>query len=243
MKILDRIENALENVIEGIFRRNTNTQIQPVEIGRNLLKVMENQKRVSISKNYVPNSYEIYLNPDQAQVFKSMHNTLAQELKEVLHDKARKEELSFIGDLQIVFLENSQLASNDVQVKAYYLEDKELTPVKSDGTFHTQVFTTIDQIVRQPFLVFRNNEGERMISLVETPFSIGRSKQCDFTINDTNVSRTHALLCLENDSWKIKDNGSTNGTFVNEVKVSESVLQHNDLIRIGTTELTYKEYE
>lgn len=252
MKLLDRIENALENLMEGFFRRNSNGHIQPFEIGKSLIRVMESQKRVSISKTYVPNCYEIYLHPDQAQQFKSMHNTLAQELKEVLQARASKEQLSFIGQLQFKFLEDSQLASSAVQIKAYYVEDQDLdhqadlqttTNPNSEGVFHTQVFTMVDQMVRQPFILYRNSDGEKMINLVETPFSLGRSKECDFVINDTNVSRTHAILVLEEDGWKIKDNNSTNGTYVNEVRVTETKLKHNDLIRVGNTELIYKEYE
>lgn len=243
MKLIERIENVLENLIEGMFRRKGNGQLQPVEIGKNLIRVMESQKRVSISKTYVPNSYQIYLHPSQAQRFESMRNTLAQELKEVLQARAVKEQLSFIGDLSFRFFEDPDLASTQVKVQAFYVEGQLTESIKSETPSHTQVYTAVDQIIRHPFILYRSNEGEKMINLVETPFTIGRSKQSDFVINDSNVSRTHAFLTLDDEHWQIKDNNSTNGTYVNEVKVTEVRLQHNDLIRIGTTELIYKEYE
>ena len=49
MRILDRIESLLENVIEGKNRKG-HPQIQPVQIGKKLAKTMEANRRVSIAK-------------------------------------------------------------------------------------------------------------------------------------------------------------------------------------------------
>ncbi|MGB4267071.1 MAG: FhaA domain-containing protein, partial [Limnochordia bacterium] len=62
MRILDRIESLLENVIEGKNRKG-HPQIQPVQIGKKLAKTMEANRRVSIAKTYVPNIYVIRLHP------------------------------------------------------------------------------------------------------------------------------------------------------------------------------------
>lgn len=44
MSILDRIENLMETVIEGLFRKSNKGRLQPVEIGKRLIKTMESQK-------------------------------------------------------------------------------------------------------------------------------------------------------------------------------------------------------
>ncbi len=56
--------------------------------------------------------------------------------------------------------------------------------------------------------------------------------------DDTTVSSRHATVERRRDGLWIEDEGSTNGTFVNEARVTTSrLLQSGDVIRIGRTEL------
>ncbi len=64
---------------------------------------------------------------------------------------------------------------------------------------------------------------------------IGRSTECQITINDTKVSRKHTTFFIKNRKLYVKDNGSTNGTFVNNKKIFEKKLSCGDDIRLGTT--------
>jgi hypothetical protein len=55
--------------------------------------------------------------------------------------------------------------------------------------------------------------------------------------NDTQVSRAHAVLVVDEQGMAlIEDNGSTNGTFLNNEKVSTAPLAPGDMLRIGTTQ-------
>ncbi len=69
--------------------------------------------------------------------------------------------------------------------------------------------------------------------------SIGRGYECALMIDDSYASEKHAQIRLADDgSWVIEDLLSTNGTYVNEVPVSEpTVVTDKDVIRIGRTEL------
>ena len=54
-------------------------------------------------------------------------------------------------------------------------------------------------------------------------FLIGRDKHCHVIADDKSVSTRHAqLFFTENRSWKLKDLGSTNGTFLNGKRVNKS---------------------
>ncbi|PIE41115.1 MAG: FHA domain-containing protein [Gammaproteobacteria bacterium] len=59
---------------------------------------------------------------------------------------------------------------------------------------------------------------------------LGRSEKCDLVINDEHMSRRHAELNLRDGVLRIVDLNSSNGTRVNNVKISEKVLKPGDKI-------------
>lgn len=76
-------------------------------------------------------------------------------------------------------------------------------------------------------------------SVKRTPAVVGRDASCDVVINALGISRRHAQLTFQGQWFSIQDLGSTNGTFVNGVRISGSqVLQPGDLISLGT-EVTF----
>jgi pSer/pThr/pTyr-binding forkhead associated (FHA) protein len=63
---------------------------------------------------------------------------------------------------------------------------------------------------------------------------IGRDPaQCDIVIMDPNVSRVHAWVTVKKGEVVIIDRGSTNGTYVNQVKVEDANLKSGDSIQLG----------
>lgn len=68
---------------------------------------------------------------------------------------------------------------------------------------------------------------------------IGRLPECDVLLSDTMVSRMHARISVQGDGVVVEDLHSTNGVYVNGVKVGHStVLCEGDRILIGTTEFS-----
>jgi hypothetical protein len=68
---------------------------------------------------------------------------------------------------------------------------------------------------------------------------IGRSPDCDVFLDDVTVSRRHAEITHENDSYVIRDLGSLNGTFVNRHRIETSVLSDDDEVQIGKYRMTF----
>lgn len=68
-------------------------------------------------------------------------------------------------------------------------------------------------------------------------YTIGRSDECDLTIDSTTVSRKHAVLVERRDTWWVFDLGSTNGTRVNGTRASELPIRPGDRMRVGTVDL------
>lgn len=97
----------------------------------------------------------------------------------------------------------------------------------------------------QPFLVFRDRDG-RQERLSFAPgldsVSVGRRSSSDLVLDwDDQVSRQHARFERAHDAWVIVDDGpSSNGTFVNEERVTgKRRLSDGDAVRFGTTTVTF----
>jgi pSer/pThr/pTyr-binding forkhead associated (FHA) protein len=70
--------------------------------------------------------------------------------------------------------------------------------------------------------------------------TLGRSRHCDVTVDDPNVSRTHAEIRARGGSWVVTDLGSTNGSRLNGRSLDQpTVLKPGDEIELGTTTLQF----
>ncbi|MBI3461462.1 MAG: sigma 54-interacting transcriptional regulator, partial [Planctomycetes bacterium] len=71
----------------------------------------------------------------------------------------------------------------------------------------------------------------------------GRDADCQVVLTDVLCSRVHAVICCRNGIWWVRDNGSRNGTFVNDQKIDEAVLGVGHLVRVGSTEFSFQQSE
>jgi hypothetical protein len=66
----------------------------------------------------------------------------------------------------------------------------------------------------------------------------GRADSSTVVLDDDYVSTAHAMVLLKEDRWWIRDEGSTNGTFLNGVRVDQDVpLAEGDELQIGQVRL------
>ncbi len=74
----------------------------------------------------------------------------------------------------------------------------------------------------------------KVYELTRNELHIGRDINHEIAINDAEISRRHCRLAAQGDGYILEDLGSTNGTFVNEQRVSGQVsLRPGDIIRVG----------
>ena len=91
-----------------------------------------------------------------------------------------------------------------------------------------------------PFLVIQEGYGQTREFILDCEqLTIGRDPDCNLPLNDRNVSRHHAQIIREMDSFVIKDLSSFNGTFVNAQPVASQVLKHLDTIQVGTVMMVF----
>jgi pSer/pThr/pTyr-binding forkhead associated (FHA) protein len=72
--------------------------------------------------------------------------------------------------------------------------------------------------------------------------ALGRSSRCDITLPDAQASRQHARLEWRRDGLYLVDTHSTNGTYVNGRRTSQTRLQGGEQVQISNTVFTIHLY-
>ena len=80
--------------------------------------------------------------------------------------------------------------------------------------------------------------GSRSL-LDEDEVTVGRDPRADILLDDSTVSRQHAVFRRENGAYTVIDAGSLNGTYVNRQRVDKATLKNGDEIMIGKFRLIY----
>ena len=89
-------------------------------------------------------------------------------------------------------------------------------------------------------LVVAGENAGKLFPLNKPELVIGRSPNAEIRINEKAVSHNHARLQIDNGACTLRDLDSTNGTFVNNELIADSVrLRGGDAVGIGSTTFTY----
>ena len=104
------------------------------------------------------------------------------------------------------------------------------------------VVTVIAKIYDQPvnaksaLVVIYGLDLGRKYELNQPEILIGRSSKSDIQVDQESISRSHAKIVNDAGRMAIQDQGSTNGTYVNDTLIDgEYALRNGDLIKIGRT--------
>jgi pSer/pThr/pTyr-binding forkhead associated (FHA) protein len=89
-------------------------------------------------------------------------------------------------------------------------------------------------------LVVQRGPGAGSRYLLDTDLStVGRHPESDIFLDDITVSRRHVEFRRENDTFRVHDVGSLNGTYLNGDRVDDAELQNGDEVRIGKFRLIF----
>ncbi len=217
--VLRSFEDRLERLVEGVFSRAFKSGLQPVEVGRRLVREMEASRTVDVGgRGLAPNRFVIRVSIDDFQRFAQVQETLLAELTATVRGYASQEGLSFLGRVSIEFQADPTLRVGVFRLHPSYDErisggDADTWIEGLDGTHH---------------------------QLKDRVMTIGRLSTSDIVIDDQNVSRQHAELHPVGDSYELIDLGSTNGCKVNGQRIDRHVLVDGDEITLGPVRLRYR---
>ncbi|KAJ3059021.1 hypothetical protein HK102_010199, partial [Quaeritorhiza haematococci] len=90
------------------------------------------------------------------------------------------------------------------------------------------------------FVIQGADQGKRF-EFQASPVSLGRDNSNAVRLHDTEVSRRHAEIRLDDDLYRVFDLGSANGTYVNGHLVDQAPLRTGDRLQLGQTVMLYNE--
>jgi two-component system, cell cycle response regulator len=73
----------------------------------------------------------------------------------------------------------------------------------------------------------------QVVSVAQTPFSLGRHATNKLPIDDDSISRFHARFVSEEGEYYVEDLGSRNGTFIQGKRITRSVIKDDDWVQLG----------
>ena len=99
-----------------------------------------------------------------------------------------------------------------------------------------------DAGIKGPALVVRSGggrAGETFVPEAERT-TIGRSPECEIFLDDVTVSRKHSVLVRTPEGFRVEDQGSLNGTFLNRRRIESGELSDGDEVQVGKYRLTFR---
>ena len=253
MGVAKSIEQRLEGLVEGFFTKVFRSGLQPVEVGRRILREMTNGKTVSVNRIYAPNEFRVSMSSDDYAKFSQMEAGLQREFSELVIEQAKQERWNLMGIPRITFHEDESMGRGEQKVEASLTADPDAPsrvytrePDRADASNTRAVPTdTADRLGLAPsgarLVVVDEGGGEsETISITKEPVVIGRMSSNDVVLADPNVSRRHAELRRAGGRWLLVDLGSTNGTTVNGKLAREHELSHGDRLMFGSTKIRFE---
>lgn len=214
MGFLDKLEKGIERAVTGAFSKTFKSELQPIEIGAAIKSHMDGSASVvSRERILVPNHFEIQLSEGDWARMNLIGERLLQELRGQAQAHAAKQGYQFAGPLAVVLKSSKSVNMGQVIV---------------EGTSPASSAAEVDWMPRLEVV------GEGLtFEIVKQRTKVGRDASSDIQINDNSLSREHFEIVWNGKKAGIRDLGSTNGTFIGEVRVKEQALPADSVIKAG----------
>jgi hypothetical protein len=218
VSFLAKIEQFCAGFIERAFAKTFPSDLEPAQIARKLVATVEAATRDDEGHLRAPGSYTVHVSPADFERLAEHQAYLERAWAELVRDLAARVGIALETEAVRVTMsarESVPLGAIDVEVAG----------------------------VQAPMrLRLRTIEGVPPGSVYEIAATsrIGRGEECDIVLLDPSVSRLHAILDVEGGRAIVRDQGSTNGSFVNGRRIETQPLSDGDEVRFGNTRMRFE---
>lgn len=226
--MLARLERALERIVEGSIAGVFRLRVQPAEIGRRLERAMLDGRVTSVGTSLAPNLYEVRLHPEDAAAFAEWAEALSREMETWLAELAFARGLSTVGPIQVRLVEDASVSRRSVRAEGRF----------AGGPAPVAKSRRPDRSLPRPLRLLPIEPGIPHLSLRASPVTVGRADDNDLVLADPEVSRHHARLEPDGEGWRAVDLESTNGTWVNGVRLNTASIAVGDEVAFGGVRFT-----
>lgn len=249
VSLIGQFEERLERAVEGFFSRLFKSGVHPVEIGKRLLRVMEDGKTVALRRTYVPNVYRITVGHQDYDKLSQLEGKLVEELEIFVGEAARQRQWALPDSPRVTFATDHKLSVGEFRITA------EAVSLRSDRKGkHAEPEPAAVAVAAPPqptrprksagsgtpsLVMIENDEPVKTIP-IDRRVRIGRQADNDLVVNDPGISRHHAEVINERGTCTLHDLGSTNGTYVNGSVITEHALREGDRISLGSTVVEFR---
>lgn len=265
MDIFEKLNKTFAGWYENLFG-DAASDLRPKDILRRIIGAMEDNRKEGLdNKVYVPNKYvlEIAFDSDEEREY-LLAFLDKEELETALRKYMSQNKYYLRGQLDFTVEEIVREEGADkLRVKCRWdtsrpvveaepvpirweEQPRHVVPLADDEEFTVAATDMYEPgTVAPPVLEINHVDGSsEQVVLARPLFTIGRSKRAgnDLVIDkDGMVSKRHARITLGAEGFTIEDTDSTNGVWVNGEQVEGGLLRDGDLIKLGATELVFRE--
>jgi len=266
MDVFEKLNKTFAGWYENLFG-DAASDLRPKDILRRIIGAMEDNRKEGLdNKVYVPNKYvlEIAFDSDEEREY-LLAFLDKDELETALRKYMSQNKYFLRGQLDFTIEEISrEEGAGKLSVKCRWdtqrsvaepvpIEwEEEREPIQppaqpSEEEEYTVAATDMydASTVAPPILEVSHVDGSsRQFALSSPTVTIGRSSRTgnDLVLEkDGMVSKRHAQITLGADGFAITDMNSTNGVWVNGERIESRMLRDGDLIKLGATELVFRE--
>ena len=94
-------------------------------------------------------------------------------------------------------------------------------------------------VARGNYLAMQDGDETRLLRIDNNITHIGRGSEAGIRLDEHRVSRSHAVLVRHGRFFRVLDNRSANGTFVNGRRITATNLENGDEILVGPVRMQY----
>lgn len=253
MKFVRSLENFIGNQLEDFFNKKFSSGVQPVELAKQIHRLIECEKTVGVSHIYIPDRYIVILTLQDFAKLEPSFALITAELRAYIQEYAKKKDYSLPSKPVIEIQSDKMLKRGAFQIHTSFSKlqhEENINDLSSqhDDFTGTQVFDkpvhgepNLRHVLLDASLtVIEGSDSGLAVDISAKRANLGRRDSNELPLSDVNISRLHAYIVFEHGFHVVYDAKSLNGTYVNQHRISRKQLQTGDRIKLGNTVILYE---